>query len=265
MGARLIKQTNNCLPRKAIILRGKKMATAQKGQGYDRGSTVFSPEGKIFQVQYAQEAVKKGLTALGAKTDEGVVLAAERKKTNKLVEEGSVEKVFQIDEHVGVAAAGLIADARVLIDQARIKAQTNRLRYDEVVSVESLAEDIGNIKQEYTQKGGVRPYGTKFLIGGVGETGPHLFETDPSGAIAEYNAHAIGGGAEKARDVFENNYRKDMKVKELIQLNLKALDEVIDGELNASKVELAQTEADRQVFEKLSEETITESINSFEG
>ncbi len=241
------------------------MATAQKGQGYDIGSTVFSPEGKIFQVQYAQEAVKKGLTAIGAKTESGVVLAAERKKTNNLVEDGSVEKVFQIDEHVGVAAAGLIADARVLIDKARMKAQVNRLRYDEVVSVKSLAEDIGNIKQEYTQKGGVRPYGTKFLIGGVGETGPHLFETDPSGAIVEYSAHAIGGGAEKATEVFEKNYRKDMDVNDLIQLNLKALNEIIEGELIPEKVELAQTEADRQVFEKLSSEKISDAIETFEG
>ncbi len=241
------------------------MATAQKGQGYDRGSTVFSPEGKIFQVQYAQEAVKKGLTAIGAKTDAGVVLAAERKKTNKLVEEDSVEKVLQIDEHIGVAAAGLIADARVLIDQARIKSQVNRLRFDEVISVERLAEEIGEIKQGYTQTGGVRPFGTKFLIGGVGETGPHLFETDPSGAIAEYNAHAIGGGTEKATDELEKNYRKNMDMSELIQLNLKALSEVIDGELSPDKVEVAKTDADDQVFEKLSEDRIREAIRSFES
>lgn len=241
------------------------MATAQKGQGYDRGSTVFSPEGKIFQVQYAQEAVKKGLTAIGAKTDSGVVLSAERKKTNRLVEKGSVEKVFQIDKHIGIAAAGLIADARVLIDKARIKAQTNRLRYDEVMSVESLAEEIGDIKQAHTQTGGVRPYGTKFLIGGVGETGPHLFETDPSGAIAEYNAHAIGGGAEKAIDVLEENYKKSLDTEELIQLNLKALQEVADGELGPDNVEMASTEAENQVFEKLSEDRIAEAINSFKS
>lgn len=241
------------------------MATAQKGQGYDRGSTVFSPEGKIFQVQYAQEAVKKGLTAIGAKTDSGVVLSAERKKTNRLVEKGSVEKVFQIDEHIGIAAAGLIADARVLIDQARIKAQTNRLRYDEVMSVESLAEEIGDIKQSHTQTGGVRPYGTKFLIGGVGETGPHLFETDPSGAIAEYNAHAIGGGADKAIDVLEENYEKSLDTEELIQLNLKALHEITDGELGPDKVEMASTEAENQVFEKLSEDRIAEAITSFKS
>ncbi len=237
------------------------MAFAQGGRGYDRAITVFSPDGKLFQVQYAQEAVKRGYTALGAKTNSGVVLAAERRTTSELVEDGSVEKIFKIDKHIGAAASGLIADARVLIDKARVEAQVNRLRFDELISVETLAKAMGDIKQMYTQHGGVRPFGTRFLIGGVGERGPHLFETDPSGVVAAYKAHAIGGGAEEATEILEKNYREDMGIDELIQLNLQALDKVVDGDLEPGKVEMAKAEAEEQKFIKLSVEDISEAIN----
>lgn len=240
------------------------MAFAQGGRGYDRAITVFSPDGKLFQVQYAQEAVKRGYTALGAKTEDGVVLAAERRTTSELVEDGSVEKIFKIDNHIGAAASGLIADARVLIDQARVEAQVNRLRYDEPVSVESLSKTMGDTKQMYTQHGGVRPFGTRFLIGGVGERGPHLFETDPSGVVAAYKAHAIGGGSEEATEVLENNYDEGMDLDELIQLALEALDKVIEGDLKANKVEMAKAEAEEKEFIKMSKEEISEALEGSE-
>ncbi len=240
------------------------MAFAQGGRGYDRAITVFSPDGKLFQVQYAQEAVKRGYTALGAKTDAGVVLAAERRTTSKLVEDGSVEKIFKIDNHLGAVASGLIADARVLIDKARVEAQVNRLRYDEPVSVESLAKTMGDTKQMYTQHGGVRPFGTRFLIGGVGERGPHLFETDPSGVVAAYKAHAIGGGAEEATDVLEEKYEEDMDLDELVQLSVEALDKVVEGDLEASKVEMGKADAEKKAFIKLGEEEISEALEGFE-
>jgi len=238
------------------------MAFAQGGKGYDRAITVFSPDGKLFQVQYAQEAVKRGYTALGAKTDDGVVLAAERRTTSDLVEDGSVEKIFKIDKHIGAAASGLIADARVLIDQARVEAQVNRMRYDEAVSVESLAKTIGDNKQMYTQHGGVRPFGTRFLIGGVGERGPHLFETDPSGVVAAYKAHAIGGGAEEATEVLENNYEEDMDMDELVELVLSALGKVIEGDLGPDRVEMAKADAEEKKFFKLSAEDISDAMDS---
>lgn len=240
------------------------MAFAQGGRGYDRAITVFSPDGKLFQVQYAQEAVKRGYTALGIKTDAGVVLAAERRTTSELVEDGSVEKIFKIDNHIGAAASGLIADARVLIDRARVEAQVNRLRYDELISVESLAKNIGDTKQMYTQHGGVRPFGTRFLIGGVGERGPHLFETDPSGVVAAYKAHAIGGDAEEATEVLEANYEEDLSIEESIQLALKTLDRVIEGELKSSKVEMAKAETETQEFIEITKEELSEAISSSE-
>lgn len=232
------------------------MVFAPPGAGYDRAITVFSPDGKLFQVQYAQEAVKKGLTALGIKAKDGVVLSAERRLRNKLAEEFSIEKIFQIDEHVGAAASGLIADARVLIENARIEAQINRLRYDEPASVLSIARHIGDLKQLYTQHGGVRPFGARLLIGGVDRDGPHLFETDPSGVVAAYKAQAIGGGAPTVLEFLEKEYEEKISLEEAVLLAFRALKLVIEGELDPSKLEVAVVPLKTRRFQKLTTEEI---------
>ncbi|MEM3452465.1 MAG: archaeal proteasome endopeptidase complex subunit alpha [Candidatus Hadarchaeum sp.] len=236
------------------------MAFVPPGAGYDRAITVFSPDGKLFQVQYAQEAVKRGLTALGIKVNEGVVLAAEKRVRSKLVEETSIEKIFQVDEHIGAAASGLIADARVLIDHARIEAQINRLRYDEAISVESLAKRIGDTKQLYTQHGGVRPFGARLLIAGVDDKKPRLFETDPSGVVAAYKCQAIGGGAQTVTDFFEKNYDEKLSLEDAILLALEALRLVVEGEFTEENVEMAIIPVKTGRFEKLSNEEIAKYI-----
>lgn len=236
------------------------MAFVPPGAGYDRAITVFSPDGKLFQVQYAQEAVKRGLTALGIKVNEGVVLAAEKRVRSKLVEETSIEKIFQVDEHIGAAASGLIADARVLIDHARIEAQINRLRYDEPISVESLAKRIGDTKQLYTQHGGVRPFGARLLIAGVDDKKARLFETDPSGVVAAYKCQAIGGGAQTVTDFFEKNYDEKLSLEDAILLALEALRLVVEGEFTEENVEMAIIPVKTGRFEKLSSEEIAKYI-----
>ena len=236
------------------------MAFVPPGAGYDRAITVFSPDGKLFQVQYAQEAVKRGLTALGVKVKDGVVLAAEKRLPTKLVEEVSIEKIFQVDEHIGAAASGLIADARVLIDHARIEAQINRLRYDEPINVQTLAKRIGDIEQLYTQHGGVRPFGVRLLIAGVDGNGPHLFETDPSGVVAAYRAHAIGGGEPAVRDAIERKYDEKMRMDDAILLALEGLRVVIEGELQSDKLEMAIISTKTKKFKKLTSDEITKYI-----
>lgn len=236
------------------------MAFVPPGAGYDRAITVFSPDGKLFQVQYAQEAVKRGLTALGIKVNEGVVLAAEKRFRSKLVEEVSIEKIFQVDEHIGVAASGLIADARVLIDHARIEAQVNRLRYDEPISVQALAKRIGDIKQLYTQHGGVRPFGARLLIAGIDGSKPHLFETDPSGVVAAYKCQAIGGGAQTVTELLERKYDEKLSLDEAIILALEALRTAIEGDLGTDNVEMAVIPTKTGSFEKLSSEELAKYI-----
>lgn len=236
------------------------MAFVPPGAGYDRAITIFSPDGKLFQVQYAQEAVKRGLTALGIKVKEGAVLAAEKRVMGKLVEDVSIEKIFQVDEHIGATASGLIADARVLIDHARIEAQINRLRYDEPISVQSLAKRIGDIKQLYTQHGGVRPFGARLLVAGVDGGTAHLYETDPSGVVAAYKAQAIGGGTPTVTEFLGRHYDEDMSLEDAILLALEALRTVIEGELSPEKVEMAVVSTKTGKFEKLSNDDVAKYI-----
>ena len=159
----------------------------QAGQmAYDRAITVFSPDGRLFQVEYAREAVKRGTTTVGLKFKDGVVLIIDKRISSRLIEPSSIDKIFKIDEHVGCATSGLVADARVLVDRARIEAQINKITYAERIPVEVLVKKICDFKQNYTQYGGVRPFGTALLVAGVDETGTHLFETDPRGALMAY-------------------------------------------------------------------------------
>lgn len=232
-------------------------------RGYDRAITVFSPDGKLFQVQYAQEAVKRGYTALGIKVRDGVLLAAQRGIPDKLAEEGSLEKIFQVDEHIGASASGLIADARVLTDRARIDAQINRMRYDEPIPVGALARSIGDIKQLYTQHAGVRPFGIRFLVGGMDDSGAHLFETDPSGVVAAYRGHAIGGGAKEANEVLEENYDEEMSLDDAILLGLRALQGVIEKKIEPREVEMATIDAESKKFRKLPLEEVSKHVERF--
>ncbi|MGA7470272.1 MAG: archaeal proteasome endopeptidase complex subunit alpha, partial [Halobacteriota archaeon] len=162
--------------------------------GYDRAITVFSPDGRLFQVEYAREAVKRGTTSVGIKAKDGVALLVDKRISSRLLEPQSTEKIFQIDDHIGAVTSGLVADARALVDRARVDAQINRVVYNEPIRIEALAKKIADHKQTFTQYGGVRPYGTALLIGGIDDSGPRLFETDPSGALLMVKATGIGSG-----------------------------------------------------------------------
>ena len=190
---------------------------------YDRAITVFSPQGRLYQVEYALETVRAGSTAIAIACNEGCVLTVEERMHTKLQNPEFSWKLFQIDEHIGAAAAGLNSDARILADNARIRAQVLRLSYDEEPTVEAVARYIGDIMQMYTQHAGVRPFGTAILFGGVDKTGVRVFYTEPSGMVLEYDAWAIGRGAEKVKDVLEAEYRRDLTLEEAIELSLKAL------------------------------------------
>lgn len=223
--------------------------------GYDRAITVFSPDGRLFQVEYAREAVKRGTTSLGIRYKDGVVLAVDKRITSRLIEAVSIEKIFQIDENIGAATSGLVADARVLVDRARVEAQSNRITYNEPIDVEILAKKICDFKQLYTQHGGVRPFGISLLIAGVNDA-PRLFETDPSGALIEYKATAIGAGRTAAMEIFEEKYSGDMSKEEAIELALKVMHEVTEGKLSEETVELAVIELKTKEFRKLSAQEV---------
>jgi proteasome alpha subunit len=212
----------------------------QPGQmAYDRAITVFSPDGRLFQVEYAREAVKRGTTTVGLKFKNGVVLIVDKRIASRLMEPKSIEKIFKIDGHVGCATSGLVADARILVDQARVIAQINKITYDEDMSVEELVKRICDYKQNYTQYGGVRPFGTALLVAGVDEQGEHLFETDPSGALVSYKAGSIGAGRNAVMEVFEEDYQEGMDMQSAVLLGLKALKKATEEDkLNSKAVEI---------------------------
>jgi len=213
---------------------------------YDWEITVFSPDGRLFQVEYAREAVKRGTTTVGIKFKGGIALIVDKRITSRLIEPSSIEKIFKIDEHIGCATSGLVADARALVERARIEAQINRLTYEAPIQVKALARKICDFKQTYTQYGGVRPFGTALLIGGVDDTGAHLFATDPSGAMMEYKATAEGEGRDAAMEYFEKNYEEGMSKDEAIILGLKALIYATEKKIEERAVEIGIVDEDKK-------------------
>lgn len=229
--------------------------------GYDRAITVFSPDGRLFQVEYAREAVKRGTTSIGIKCSEGIVLAVDKRTTSNLVEATSIEKIFKIDEHIGAATSGLVADARALVERARVEAQINKITYSEPIRVDSLSKKLCDMLQMYTQNGGVRPFGSALIIGGVYDGSCKLFETDPSGALIEYKATAIGSGRSAAMDIFEDQYKDDMNLNDAIKLALTAINEATEHETTANNVEIAVIKYDEEIYTKLSQEEVQTFID----
>jgi len=224
-------------------------------QAYDRGITIFSPDGRLYQVEYAREAVARGTASVGVRTADGVVLGAVRRVRSPLMERSSVEKLHKADDHVGIASAGHVADARKLIDFARRRAQTERLRYGEPVDVETLTKAVTDNIQEYTQTGGARPFGVALLIGGVFDGEPRLFETDPSGTPYEWQATAVGGDREAIQSVLEDGYSETMGLEAGIDLALSGLVET-NEDLAPEGVELATVDADSESFERVDRDVI---------
>ena len=236
----------------------------QPAQMYDRAITVFSPDGRLFQVEYAREAVKRGTTTVGVKFKDGVVLIVDKRITSTLIEPQSIEKIFRIDDYVGCATSGLVADARVLVDRARLDAQVNRLTYGENIEVETLVKRVCDFKQSYTQYGGVRPFGTALLIAGVDASGPQLFETDPSGALMAYKATSIGAGRNAVMEVFEAEYREGIERDAAVKLGLKALTRATEGGLKPEALEIGVIRK-AEPFRKLTADEVRTSLQGAAG
>jgi len=237
----------------------------QPGQmAYDRAITVFSPDGRLFQVEYARVAVTRGNTTAGLKFKNGIVLMADKKIGSRLVETSSIEKIFQIDEHIGCATSGLVADARVLVDYARLTAQINKVTYAERMGVDLLVKRICDFKQNYTQYGGVRPFGTALLVGGVDDAGVHLFETDPSGALVSYKAGSIGAGRNTVMELFEERYQDGMPQDDAVLLGLEALQKASEEKLDAKAIEVGIV-VEGQKFRRLPEDEVVTYVRRLPG
>jgi proteasome alpha subunit len=225
-------------------------------RAYDRAITIFSPEGRLYQVEYALELVKRGAPVVGVACADGVILAANETPESELEDPEYFRKIFQLDDHVGSAIAGLSSDARVLIDQARVFCQSNKLLYDEPVDIETLAKRIGNISQVYTQHAGVRPFGVSMIIAGIDSNGGRIFTTDPSGAYRGFKATAIGRKNEEANKLLEEKFKEEASLEDSIRLAIDAINVASDSKITPKTVKVSVIKKVTNIFERLPEEEV---------
>jgi len=223
--------------------------------GYDRAITVFSPDGRLYQVEYAIETVRRGTLAVGIKSKDGVVLAVEE-KARKLQSTSLTQKIFQIDDHIGVAAAGYIPDARMQVDHARFAAQSNRLIYDESVDVEGIAKSVADIAQQFTQYAGVRPFGVALIIAGVDRNGGEVYLTDPSGTYISYEAVAIGAGADQVTEFLEKQYKEDISLEEACVLAAQSIYLVSEDKVGTRHIKMAIIDRKEKKMLKVEDEEV---------
>ena len=230
-------------------------------QGYDRAITVFSPDGRLYQVEYAIETVKRGTIALGIKTKYGIIFAAdERPRKLQIVDEP--QKLFKIDQHIGIAAAGYIPDARSQVDDARFFSQSSKIVYDESVSVETVTKHIADQCQQYTQYAGARPIGVALIIGGIDENGNSLFLTDPSGTYIPYNAVAIGADSDRVTEFLKKHYIPEMTLEESKMLAIASVNMLSSDAKDSDHIKISQIKSDTKHYEIVDKNQITKLLQS---
>ena len=228
-------------------------------QGYDRAITVFSPDGRLYQVEYAFETVKQGSLAIGIKTKSGIVIAVEEKPRSLQISK-TPQKMFQVDYHIGAAAAGYIPDARAQVDNARFFSQSNKLVYDEAVEVQTVAKHLADQCQQYTQYAGARPIGVALIIGGIDKNGISLFLTDPSGIYVPYNAVAIGADSDKVTEFLLKNYKLNMTMEESKILAVASIMLVSENIQNNENVTISEIKSDTKQFNIINKNDVAKMV-----
>ena len=232
-------------------------------RGYDMTPTMYSPDGRIYQVEYAIETVKRGAIAIGLQAKDGVIVAVEEKSRDLQVED-ITQKIFQVDDHIGIAAAGYIPDARILVHSARFFSQSNKLTYDESVEIETVAKHLADQSHQFTQYSGVRPFGVALIIAGIDRKGTRVFVTDPSGTYVPYSAVAIGGNSDEVTDFLEKNYKEEMSMDDAMSMAISAINLKSD-EKGVKHIRMARIKSDTKQFEKVSNDELTKYAQSAGG
>jgi proteasome alpha subunit len=214
--------------------------------GYDRAATMFAPDGHILQVEYAEKTIRLGSASIGMVCKDGVFIISDRRHKDKLIVGESANKIYEIDEHIFAVGAGIISDARVLIDKARILAQQHRITYDSPVATESIVKEISDVKQQFTQYGGARPFGVALMIAGFNGKG-ELFTTDVTGNYLQYVANAIGENDEKIKDKLRIKYRKDITCEDGIKIALEIFKEIQEENYDLERYDIAILKKDKKM------------------
>ncbi|MCK4588982.1 MAG: archaeal proteasome endopeptidase complex subunit alpha [Nanoarchaeota archaeon] len=234
----------------------------QQKMGYDRSITMFSPDGRLLQVEYAKKTVRQGSTAIGVVCKDGVVLVADKRIVGKLVVPEAIEKMFKIDEHIAATASGIISDARVLIERAQVKAQQHKVTYDTAIDILDIVKDITSLKQICTQSAGLRPFGVSLLIGGVdNDGGPKLFMTDPTGIFFRYKAAVIGEGEPEIEKLLQKKYKPTMNIEEGIALSIQSLKEFLGPEFSLERLDIAYITIQDKKMKKVAKDTLKNVLN----
>jgi len=234
-------------------------------RGYDMTPTMYSPDGRIYQVEYAMETVKRGTLAIGVCSKEGVIMAVEE-KPRTLQTTNVTQKIFQVDYHIGVAAAGYIPDARVQVDSARFFSQGNKMTYDESVEVETIAKHLANQSHQFTQYSGVRPNGVSLIIAGIDQKGESIYVTDPSGTYVQYAAIAIGAGSDDVNEFLEKHYNSDISLEDAASLAIAAINIKAKQKNGINDIRMAKITTEDKVFEIISEsdlENYSKNVSKF--
>ncbi len=224
--------------------------------GYDRAITMFSPDGRLLQVEYAKRTVRLGNTAIGITSKEGVVLVTDKRILDHLVVPETIEKIFKIDDHMMGTAAGILSDARVLFERAQVKAQQHRVEYGSPIDILAIVKDACNLKQLCTQSGGLRPFGVSTLIAGVDEKGPGLFETDPTGIYYQYKAKIIGEGESEGEEILHKEYKEDLSLNQSLSLAVKILKKVLGEDFKLERIDAAIIDKQNSLMKKLTKKDI---------
>jgi len=209
-------------------------------QAYDRG-VMFNPDGRLFQVEYAKEAVRKGATSIGLIAKESVIFVAHKNITDPLAVPSTIQKVFMVDSHIGATYSGMVADGLHIIGIARESAQQHRFIFNEVKSIESVAKDLAAYMMQATQYGGIRPYAVSILIGGI-DTQPRLFEIEPGASFLGYKADAIGSGKKAASDILVKEYKDNMSLDDAISLGVKIIKRVTETKVTPDNLDVGYIE-----------------------
>lgn len=232
----------------------------QQGQhqmmGYDRAITMFSPDGRLLQVEYAKKTVRLGNTAIGIVCKDGVVLVTDKRIVDKLVVADSVEKIFMIDDHLMATAAGIVADARVLIERSQAKAQQNQVTFDSPIDISTVVKDVASLKQLCTQSGGLRPFGVAMLIAGVDENGPALYQTDPTGSYYQFKAVAIGEGESDVQEALHKHFKQSLTIQQGAQIAVEAIKEFLGEQFSPQRIDAAYITTQDKVMKKFSDDEI---------
>lgn len=222
-----------------------------QAMGYDRTATMFSPEGHLLQVEYAEKTIRLGSSSIGMVCSDGVFIIADKRITDKLVVQKSANKIYEIDSHIISSVAGIVSDARVLIERAQILAQQSRVTYDSPIEPEIIIKEIANLKQQFTQYGGARPFGVSLMVAGVNGNKPELYTSDVTGNYFSYNANAIGENDDRIKEKLRERYKNDLTIKQGVKLVLDILEEVQENKFEIERFELSYIDKNTGKIQKV--------------